>query len=291
MALDLIPIQNWLPNYVFPLIMAGPCSAESESQVLATAKALEKFPQVKIFRAGVWKPRTSPGHFEGAGEIALTWLKKVKEQTGLLTTVEVSTAKHAEAALKAGVDILWIGARTTVNPFYVQEIAEVLKGSDIPVFVKNPINPELSLWIGALERFNRMGIRKLAAIHRGFSVYEKTVYRYPPFWEIPMELKRLFPQLPIICDPSHISGKKDLLAVVAQKALTLGMHGLMIETHIHPERALSDAQQQIEPSVLGEMIESLQQIPMAPEHEALILAARKESNLKLLPTAASNIPN
>lgn len=291
MALDLIPIQNWIPNFVFPLMMAGPCSAESEAQVLATAQALQKFPQVKIFRAGVWKPRTSPGHFEGAGEKALEWLKKVKEQTGLLTTVEVSNAKHTEAALKAGIDILWIGARTTVNPFYVQEIAEVLKGTDIPVFVKNPINPELNLWIGALERLNRMGLRKLAAIHRGFSVYEKTVYRYPPFWEIPMELKRLYPQLPIICDPSHISGKRDLLAVVAQKALALGMHGLMIETHIHPERALSDAQQQIDPSVLGEMIETLQQIPMLPEQERFQLASRKDTNLTLLPTANQNLTN
>jgi chorismate mutase len=251
------PLTSWIPNFTGPLIIAGPCSAESEEQVLATAIALKKNPQVKIFRAGIWKPRTRPNNFEGLGEIALPWLAQVKKETGLLTTTEVATAKHVELALKYDVDVLWIGARTTANPFSVQEIADALKGVDIPVMIKNPINADLQLWIGALERFHGAGINKLAAIHRGFSVAHQLEWRNDPIWRIPIELKLRFPDLPLLCDPSHITGKSDLVPLICQKAMDLNMEGLMIETHLNPLMAWSDAAQQITPDELSTTLSHL----------------------------------
>lgn len=232
-----------------PLVIAGPCSAETEEQVMATAKALAKN-DIKIFRAGVWKPRTKPGGFEGNGEKALPWLKRVKEETGMLIATEVATPKHVEASLNAGVDILWVGARTTANPFAVQELADSLKGVDVPVLVKNPVNPDLELWIGALERINQAGIERLGAIHRGFSSYDKKIYRNLPMWQIPIELKRRIPTLPLVCDPSHIGGRRDLIAPLCQQAMDLGMDGLIIESHCNPDEAWSDASQQVTPDIL-----------------------------------------
>jgi chorismate mutase len=239
-------------------VAAGPCSAESEEQVLQIAQALEKIPQVSVFRAGVWKPRTRPNQFEGVGVEGLRWLQNVKQSTRLATTVEVANAEHVNQALKFGVDILWVGARTTANPFSVQEIADALRGVDVPVWVKNPVNPDLQLWIGALERLNGAGVTRLAAIHRGFTAHARTPYRNAPRWLIPIELKRLIPELPILCDPSHIAGKPDYLLEVSQKALDLAMNGLMIETHIDPANALSDAAQQILPSELTKLLSKLQ---------------------------------
>jgi len=255
--LNILPLNNWLDVDKHPLVISGPCSAESEQQLLSTAKALAKTPHVKVFRAGIWKPRTHPKSFEGVGSIGLTWLKQVKQETGLLTTVEVANPKHIEECLDNEVDILWIGARTSVNPFSVEEISQALKGVDIPVMVKNPINPDIELWIGTLERINQAGINKLIAVHRGFSSFEKTSYRNAPLWEIPIELKRLHPQLPIICDPSHICGNTNMLLEVSQKALDLEMNGLMIESHIEPEVALTDAKQQVTPVQLSNLISNL----------------------------------
>lgn len=236
-----------------PLIIAGPCSAESEKQVIDTAKNLAKH-NIQIYRAGIWKPRTRPNTFEGHGSKALPWLKKVKEETGMYTATEVANVKHVLEALKFGIDILWIGARTTANPFAVQEIADALKGMDIPVLVKNPINPDAELWIGALERLNEAGIKQLAAIHRGFSSYEKSIYRNEPQWQIPIELKRRIPDLPIITDPSHICGSWERLFEISQKAMDLDFDGLIIESHINPDEALSDAQQQITPDELKALL-------------------------------------
>jgi len=255
--LDILAFEEWCNQGRQPLIISGPCSAETEEQVMKTARAIEALGQVQVFRAGVWKPRTRPNSFEGKGEEALLWLKKVKQETKLKTAVEVANPKHVEMALKHEVDILWLGARTVVNPFSVQEISDSLKGVDIPVMVKNPLNPDISLWIGALERINQAGINKLIAIHRGFDFFKKSIYRNAPMWEIPIELKRRIPKLPIIVDPSHISGKRELLFDVAQKALDLDMNGLMIESHICPEEAYTDASQQITPTKLGAMLESL----------------------------------
>jgi chorismate mutase len=255
--LNIEPINTWLPEAKKPIVISGPCSAESEQQVLSTAKELANTGKVNVLRAGIWKPRTRPNSFEGMGEIGLEWLKLAKEETGLPITTEVANAQHVELCLKYGVDILWIGARTTVNPFSVQEIADALKGVDIPIMIKNPINPDLQLWIGALERMNQAGITKLAAIHRGFSGFEKTPFRNTPKWEIPIELKRLYPELDIICDPSHIAGNRELLPLICQKALDLDMTGLMIESHIQPNIALSDAQQQITPETVDKMIGEL----------------------------------
>lgn len=252
--LDILPLNSWINTGKEPLIISGPCSAETEDQLVATARLLAATGKVSVLRAGIWKPRTRPGEFEGIGSIGLEWLKRAKEETGLLTSVEVATAKHVEEALNAGVDILWLGARSTVNPFTVQEIADALQGTDIPVMVKNPINPDLSLWIGALERINRAGIKKLAAIHRGFSSYEKTAFRNDPMWDIAIQLKTLAPDLPIINDPSHICGNADLIPYIGQKALDLDMQGLMIESHIDPTVAWTDAKQQITPAALSEMI-------------------------------------
>ncbi|MBN2215522.1 MAG: bifunctional 3-deoxy-7-phosphoheptulonate synthase/chorismate mutase type II [Bacteroidales bacterium] len=239
-----------------PLVIAGPCSAETEEQVMETARQLSQI-GVKIFRAGLWKPRTRPNAFEGVGKIGLPWLKRVKEETGLLTATEVANVKHVYEALKAGIDILWVGARTTANPFAVQEIAETLKGVDIPVMVKNPVNPDTELWIGALERLNNAGITKLAAVHRGFCIYSQTFYRNHPQWQIPIELKRRIPTLPIITDPSHICGNRDLLFEISQKAMDLNFDGLIIETHVNPDKAWSDAHQQITPKVLKELLNNL----------------------------------
>jgi len=240
-----------------PFLVAGPCSAETEEQVLETARELAKNPKVKAFRAGIWKPRTRPNAFEGHGAPALSWLIKAREETGLPVTTEVANAAHTEEALKAGVDILWIGARTTVNPFSVQEIADVLKGVDIPIMVKNPVTPDLQLWIGAMERLQNVGLTNLAAIHRGFTSFEKTKFRNSPEWSIPIEFKRLMPGIPLICDPSHIAGNRVLLFHVAQKALDLDYSGLMIETHPRPDEAWSDAKQQITPEDYAGMISNL----------------------------------
>jgi chorismate mutase len=255
--LNILPLKNWLYSGAETLLIAGPCSAENEEQVLATAKALALNPKVKIFRAGIWKPRTRPDGFEGIGNQGLQWLKKVKETTGLLTTVEVATTNHIEECLKHGVDILWIGARTVGNPFSMQELAEVLKGVDIPVLIKNPLNPDLKLWLGAIERLNNVGINKIAAIHRGFYTYNSKPYRNSPMWEIPIELKRIVPDLPIICDPSHIAGDKKLIASVSQRALDLEMDGLMIEVHPDPKNALTDAKQQLTPDEFTVLIDGL----------------------------------
>jgi len=239
-----------------PLVIAGPCSAETEEQVMKTARDLAAN-GIKILRAGIWKPRTKPGGFEGVGSQGLAWLKRVKQETGLYVSTEVATQKHVYEALKFGVDLLWIGARTTANPFAVQEIAEALQGVDIPVLVKNPVNPDLELWIGALERLSNVGLTKLGAIHRGFSSYDKKVYRNLPQWHIPIELKRRFPDLPIICDPSHIGGKRDLIRPLSQQAMDLGYEGLIIESHCDPDNAWSDASQQVTPEVLKEILSSL----------------------------------
>ncbi len=248
---------DWMPGNEKPLIIAGPCSAETESQVMKTADKLAKIPGVSIFRAGIWKPRTRPNGFEGVGVKGLQWLKNVKSRTGLQTAVEVANVHHVEEALKYEIDVLWIGARTSVNPFSVQEIATALQGVDIPVLIKNPINPDINSWLGALERIYQAGIKKIGAIHRGFSTFEKTPYRNAPKWEIPVELKRQVPEIPIICDPSHIGGKRNLIAELSQNALDLAMQGLMIECHIDPDSALSDASQQIKPDVLKSILGEL----------------------------------
>jgi len=240
------------------LVVAGPCSAESEKQVLAIAKSLKEISQVSLFRAGVWKPRTRPGSFEGVGEVALGWLQSVKRETGLPTAVEVANAHHVEASLKAGMDALWIGARTTVNPFFVQEIAESLRGVDIPVFVKNPIHPELGLWLGAIERLSQVGVEKILAVHRGFFSTQAAPFRNDPKWELSFDLRAEAPNIPILADPSHIAGDRNLIQEVAQTALDLNLDGLMIETHNDPDRALSDAAQQVTPESLQSILTHLE---------------------------------
>ncbi len=255
--LNITPVANWLKGAERPLIIAGPCSAESETQMMTTAKSIAAIDKRIIFRAGIWKPRTRPNSFEGNGSVALTWMKSVKEETGLLTSTEVANGKHVEECLKNKIDILWIGARTTVNPFSVQEIADALKGVDIPVFVKNPVTPDLQLWLGALERINQAGITKIAAIHRGFHSHSVTPFRNDPKWEMPIELRTICPDLPIICDPSHICGNTELIPYISQKALDMDMNGLMIETHCMPSIALSDAKQQLTPLQLSDLINRL----------------------------------
>ena len=239
-----------------PLVIAGPCSAETEEQVLTTAKELAE-QGIKIFRAGIWKPRTKPGGFEGVGSIGLPWLKRVKEETGMYIATEVANQYHVLEALKHGVDILWIGARTTANPFAMQEIADALKGADIPVLIKNPVNPDLELWIGAVERIYNAGIRKIGVIHRGFSAYDKRLYRNLPQWHIPIELRRRYPNIPIFCDPSHIGGKRDLIAPLCQQAMDLGLDGLIVEAHCNPDCAWSDASQQVTPDTLSYILNML----------------------------------
>jgi chorismate mutase len=239
-----------------PVIIAGPCSAESETQVMETAHSIAG-KGIKIFRAGIWKPRTKPGGFEGVGEIGLQWLKRVKKETSMSVATEVATRDHVFEALKAGVDLLWIGARTSVNPFAVQEIADALKGIDIPVLIKNPVNPDLELWIGAIERIYGAGIRRIGVIHRGFSSYDKKIYRNLPLWHIPIELRRRMPTLPIFCDPSHIGGKRELIASLSQQAMDLSFDGLIIESHCNPDAAWSDKEQQITPDVLDYVLNLL----------------------------------
>jgi len=255
MELDLQPLQLPSDNER-PFVIAGPCSAESEEQVMTTAKDLARF-GCHNFRAGVWKPRTKPGGFEGHGEPALKWLQQVKQETGMLVATEVATPEHVELTLKYGIDILWIGARTSANPFAMQALADSLKGVDVPVFVKNPVNPDLELWIGAMERINQAGVKRLAAIHRGFSSYDKKIYRNMPMWQIPIELKRRIPDLPVICDPSHIGGRRELIAPLCQQAMDLGFEGLIVESHCDPDKAWSDAKQQVTPDVLDYILSLL----------------------------------
>ena len=251
-------MRSWLDDFKLnhPLVIAGPCSAETEEQVLKIANDL-KNTDVSVYRAGIWKPRTRPGMFEGVGAMGLKWLEKVKKETGLLTATEVANANHVKLALEHNIDILWIGARSTVSPFIVQEIADALEGTDKIILVKNPVNPDLSLWLGGIERLYSANIKKLGVIHRGFSTYEKTKYRNNPEWQLPIELQNRFPDLPLICDPSHIAGRRDILQDISQTALDLNFDGLMIETHIDPDKAWSDAAQQIKPEVLVKMMEDL----------------------------------
>jgi chorismate mutase len=261
-----------------PLVIAGPCSAETEEQVMEAARALKSY-GVKIFRAGVWKPRTKPGGFEGVGVEALPWLKRVKAELGMYTAVEVATAKHVRDCLSHDVDILWIGARTSANPFAVQEIADALDGIDIPVFIKNPVNPDLDLWIGAIERIYNAGIRRIAAIHRGFSSSDKKIYRNLPLWHIPIELKRQIPNLPIICDPSHIGGRRELIAPLCQQAMDLNFDGLIVESHCHPDKAWSDAAQQVTPEVLDFILNTLVIRDMSQSTENLSVLRRQIDDL------------
>ncbi len=239
-----------------PIVGAGPCSAESEEQVMEVARELSAR-GVTFFRAGIWKPRTKPGCFEGIGRTGLQWLKRVREELSLPVATEVATPEHVEQALAADIDILWVGARTTTNPFAVQDIADALRGVDVPVLVKNPVNPDLELWIGALERLNNAGVKKLGVIHRGFSSYGEKIFRNSPQWQIPLELKRRLPQIPMLCDPSHIAGKRELLSILCQEAMDLSFDGLMVESHCHPECALSDARQQVVPQELSLILERL----------------------------------
>ena len=249
--------QTWINRFDMPVLIAGPCSAESEEQVLDTSNRMD-LSRVNVFRAGIWKPRTKPGSFEGIGEIGLNWMVKVREKTGLMLATEVASPYHVERCLEKDIDILWLGARTTVNPFLVQEIAESLRGTDKIVLVKNPINPDLALWVGAFERLAMQNIKQLGAIHRGFSTYSKTNYRNEPKWQIPIDLRKELPEIPMICDPSHICGRRDTLFEVSQKAFNLKFDGLMIETHRDPDSAWSDAKQQITPEYLKKIISRLE---------------------------------
>ena len=255
MELDLKPLALPQDNERLTVI-AGPCSAETEEQVITTARQLAGR-GCHIFRAGVWKPRTKPGGFEGNGEAALPWLQRVKEETHMMVATEVATPEHVELALKYGVDVFWIGARTSANPFAMQAIADSLKGIDVPVLVKNPVNPDLELWIGAMERLNQAGVKRIAAIHRGFSSYDKKIYRNLPMWQIPIELRRRVPDLPLFCDPSHIGGKRELVAPLCQQAMDLGMNGLIVECHCDPDKAWSDAKQQVTPDILAYILSLL----------------------------------
>lgn len=257
--MELTPISQWFTKPIEgPLLISGPCSAESREQVLETARELAALGRIQVLRAGVWKPRTRPGNFEGAGEPALGWLREAKEQFGFLLAVEVATPEHFELALKYGVDLIWVGARTSSNPFSVDQLAKAMAGTNIPVLIKNPVYPDIDMWIGTIERFQKVGLTKIGAIHRGFSPFQRSTYRNVPKWEIPIELKSRIPSLPIICDPSHIAGRRDLLKEIAQKALDLSMDGLMIESHFNPTIALSDSRQQITPSKLEELLNSLE---------------------------------
>lgn len=261
-------LRGWLNNFGLehPLVIGGPCSAETEDQVLKIAHEL-KHSDATVLRAGIWKPRTRPGNFEGVGALGLKWLKKAKEETGMMIATEVANPNHVDLALDYDVDILWLGARTTVSPFIVQEIADALKGTDKIVLVKNPVNPDLPLWLGAIERLYTADIKKLGAIHRGFSTYEKTRYRNNPNWQIPIELQNRFPDLPLICDPSHIAGRRDIIFDICQTALDLNFDGLMVETHYDPDNAWSDAKQQITPSSLIQVMEDLK-IRKSTDNEA-----------------------
>lgn len=255
--LDINPVKTWLPNINNPLLISGPCSLESEKQAIETARLLAKDKRVFVYRGGIWKPRTRPGSFEGVGSAGLEWLKKIKEETGLLVGTEVANAQHTEEALKAGLDVLWIGARSTTSPFVVQEIADAVKGAKVVVMVKNPVNPDVQLWLGAIERIYHAGIHNIVAIHRGFTPFQETKYRNYPNWRTFIELKRLMPNLPVICDPSHMAGKREYLYEISQKAFDMGMDGLMIESHCDPQHALSDAEQQVTPTDLAKLLDRL----------------------------------
>jgi len=255
--LQLEPLENWSIYKGRPLLISGPCSAETEEQVMETARQLAALKKVDVYRAGIWKPRTRPNAFEGVGTEGLKWLKRVKDETGLATGTEVATQTHVYEALKFGVDVLWIGARTSANPFAMQEIADTLKGVDVMVLVKNPVNPDLDLWIGAIERLYAAGIRRIGAIHRGFSAYEKTAYRNQPKWQIPIDLRMRIPGLPLICDPSHIGGARAYLLEIAQEAMDLNYDGLMLESHIDPDNAWSDKSQQVTPDALQDLLGKL----------------------------------
>ena len=273
-------LRTWLDDLGLdhPLVVAGPCSAETEDQVLAIAHEL-KDSDVNYYRAGIWKPRTRPGNFEGVGALGLKWLQKVKEETGLKTATEVANATHVKLALEHDIDLLWIGARSTVSPFIVQEIADALEGTDKIVLVKNPVNPDLALWLGGIERLYSANIKKLGVIHRGFSTYEKTRYRNNPEWQIAVELQNRFPDLPLICDPSHITGKRDMILDVSQTALDLNFDGLMIETHVDPENAWSDAAQQVTPNSLIQIMEDLRirkSTDMAADYRAALTTLRTQ---------------
>lgn len=254
---QITPLREWKIFKGRPLVISGPCSAETEEQVMETARQLSALKRIDVFRAGIWKPRTRPNSFEGIGTEGLKWLRQVKQEYGLPVATEVATEKHVFEALKYGIDVFWIGARTTVNPFAMQALADALEGVDVTVFVKNPINPELDLWIGAIERIQKAGIRKIGVIHRGFSSFEKSAYRNQPKWQIPIELRQRLPDIPIICDPSHMGGSKAFLLDLAQKSMDLNYDGLMIETHFDPESALSDKRQQITPSELVELLDKI----------------------------------
>ena len=256
MTLNIEPLNLPGVSTKRPIVIAGPCSAETEEQVMSTATQLAHN-GIKIFRAGIWKPRTKPGGFEGVGEVGLPWMQRVQKELGMLISTEVATPKHVEAALEAGMDLLWIGARTVANPFAVQELADALRGVDIPVLVKNPVNPDIELWIGGLERINGAGIKRLGVIHRGFSSYDKRLYRNLPMWHIPIELRRRLPNLPIFGDPSHIGGARELVAPLCQQAMDLGFDGLIIESHCTPDAAWSDARQQVTPDVLDFILDKL----------------------------------
>ena len=255
MELELEPLKLPSDNER-PFVIAGPCSAETEQQVMTTAHQLANY-GCHMFRAGIWKPRTKPGGFEGNGEKALPWMQQVKKETGMLTATEVATPEHVEQALKYGIDVLWVGARTTANPFAMQALADSLKGIDVPILVKNPTNPDLELWIGALERLNLAGVKRLGAIHRGFSSYDNKIYRNLPMWQIPIELHRRIPELPIVNDPSHIGGRRELIAPLCQQAMDLGFSGLIVESHCDPDKAWSDAKQQVTPDVLDYILSLL----------------------------------
>lgn len=261
--------KKWFQNGHKPIIISGPCSAETETQVLETARLLKEEGIVDYYRAGIWKPRTMPGSFEGVGKDALSWMKKAKEETGLKTAVEVAKASHVFECIKAGIDVLWIGARTTVNPFAVQEIADALNGIDIPVMIKNPINPDINLWKGAVERLRKVGISRIGLVHRGFSYYGETKYRNRPQWQIPIQMMIAYPELPMICDPSHICGNRDMLYEVSQKALDLNYDGLMLEAHPTPNEAWSDAKQQITPDTLSSLISRLE-LPINKQGDEII---------------------
>ena len=279
MELELEPL-NLPSDSKRPFVIAGPCSAETEEQVMETAKELA-IKGCHMFRAGVWKPRTKPGGFEGHGEPALAWMAEVKKETGMLIGTEVATPEHVELAMKYGLDMLWIGARTSANPFAMQQLADAMKGLEVPVLVKNPVNPDLELWIGAMERINQAGVKKMAAIHRGFSSFDKSMYRNAPMWQIPIELRRRIPNLPIVCDPSHMGGKRELIAPLSQQALDLGFDGLMIESHCDPDKAWSEAKQQVTPEVCDYIVG--------------MLVARDNTftteNIKLLRQQIDNIDN
>ena len=252
--LEIIPMYEWgMFTEPKPSVVAGPCSAESEEQVMETAKGLKKM-GINVFRAGIWKPRTHPGCFEGVGAVGLKWLQRVQKEYGLKVATEVAGEKHVAECLKHGVDMVWLGARTTANPFLVQEIADALKGTDIPVLVKNPVNADLDLWIGALERLSRAGIKKLGVIHRGFSTFDKIKYRNDPQWQVAIELRSRYPELPFFVDPSHMGGSRDYIQEISQRSLDLGFEGLMIESHCNPAVALSDAKQQLTPDELSDLL-------------------------------------